>query len=577
MSEFHFSPRANRASEIAWQTWNESAFARAASENKPVLLSISAVWCHWCHVMDETAYSDDRVISLINERYVPIRVDNDRRPDINARYNQGGWPTTAFLAPDGTLLAGATYLPADQMAQALQEIDRFYRERQTQIEERAAQMRVREPQAATGAREELNGSIMATVLAAVRERYDEEYGGFGDAPKFPMTDVLEFALQEYRCSGDAALYDIVAATLLAMSRGGTYDHVEGGFFRYSTTRDWSVPHFEKMAEDHAGLLRVLAFLYAAGHNDAFRDILRSALHYVRSTLRDPKSGLFAGSQDADETYYALPLDERRALRAPYVDRTSYSNWTSAIAGAFFVAAWATDDDVLQREGEQTLDTMHETLRDADGLLYHFVEPGGAPQVRGLLTDQAAYLRALLDAHEYSGESRFLDRAVQIAEAIEARFAAESGGYYDHAAIEGELGALQFRDRPLDLNASIAESFLRLSVLLHDDRLRERAEAALLVYTQTYANAGTFAAPYARAVRRYVDGGASAEIVGSAGDTAELREAAHRLPDPLLVVRTTAPNGDGRPKGSAYVCVGMTCAPPVTSAGDLRGAYESVKR
>src|SRR5579871_2986360 len=126
MSEFRFSPRANRANEIAWSSWGPEAFERARAQDKPILLAISAVWCHWCHVMDETSYSDPGVIATINERYVPVRVDNDRRPDVNARYNMGGWPTTAFLAPDGTLLTGATYLPPETLRRALDDVASFY-------------------------------------------------------------------------------------------------------------------------------------------------------------------------------------------------------------------------------------------------------------------------------------------------------------------------------------------------------------------------------------------------------------------------------------------------------------------
>ena len=119
MADFRFSPRPNRADEIKWQTWSESAFTSAATEDKPVLLSISAVWCHWCHEMDETSYSDQEVIDLINERFVAIRVDSDRNPDINSRYNQGGWPSTVFLSPDATMLAGATYVPPAGMRSIL--------------------------------------------------------------------------------------------------------------------------------------------------------------------------------------------------------------------------------------------------------------------------------------------------------------------------------------------------------------------------------------------------------------------------------------------------------------------------
>src|SRR5581483_3867628 len=249
------------------------------------------------------------------------------------------------------------------------------------------------------------------------ESYDDEYGGFGDAPKFPQPELLEFLLSEWRAGGEERLYAMVAQTVLAMSRGGTYDHVEGGFFRYSTTRDWSVPHFEKMAEDHAGLIRVLARLTLFAPATGFREILVSTMRYVRETLRDAQTHLFAGSQDADEAYFALPLEERRAREAPFVDRTSYTNWTCALAGAWCYAGRALDEDATIAQACATLDAVHDRLSDPDGLVYHYVVPGGTPQVRGLLTDQAAYLRALVDAHEISGEPRFLERARTLADRI----------------------------------------------------------------------------------------------------------------------------------------------------------------
>jgi uncharacterized protein YyaL (SSP411 family) len=573
MADMHFSPRPNRAHEIGWLEWGQEAFERARREDKPVLLSISAVWCHWCHVMDETSYSDDAVIASIGKRFVPVRVDNDRRPDVNARYNQGGWPTTAFLTPDGALIAGATYLPPDQLSQALDQISDFYRANREQILERAEQIRSarRESPAADG---ELNESIVATVVRRIAGAYDEEYGGFGDAPKFPMIDALDFLLQEYRITREQHLYDMVAKSLLAMSGGGMYDHVEGGFFRYSTTRDWTVPHFEKMTEDHAGLLRLLAVLVRITRNDRFRQTLVSACEYVRRVLLDPRTQLFAGSQDADETYYALPLEQRRGMNAPYVDHTSYSNWSAAMAGSFVMAGDALEDDRLVSEGEAALDALHERMRDADGLLYHFIEQSenAAPQVRGLLTDQTAYLRALLDAHEYGGSARFFDRARALIAPLRSRFGAANGGFYDHAALEDPLGNLPIRERPLPENAALAESLLRLHAIQPDDDYRAVAEATLRVYAQTYERAGIFAASYARAVRRYLSPPAYVNIVGTQNETADLREAAHALPDPLLVVHTTD-RADGPP--TAYFCRGTVCAPPARSSAELRDAYEAL--
>lgn len=571
-SAMHFSPRPNRAHEIAWLPWSQQAFERARHEDKPVLLSISAVWCHWCHVMDETSYSDDAVIAAINERYVPVRVDNDRRPDVNARYNQGGWPTTAFLTPDGALLAGATYLPPDQMRQALDQIAAFYRDNRSQIDERAAQLRNRTRSYEIAPASELSESMIEAVREQIAAAYDEEFAGFGDAPKFPMVDALDFLLQEYRITRDQRLYDMVAKSMLAMSGAGMYDHVEGGFFRYSTTRDWSVPHFEKMTEDHAGLLRVLATLVHITRNDRFRQTLISAIAYIREVLRDPQSGFFAGSQDADETYYALPLEERRTMQAPYVDRTSYSNWTASMAGTLALCGSVLEDDRVTAEAQAALDALHGRMRDTDGLLYHFIEPDGTPQIRGLLTDQAAYLRALLDAHEYTGAGRFLQRAREIVPALRDSFGAQDGGFYDHASIEESLGALPLRDRPLPDNALLADSLLRLHAIDPDAGYREIAERALLVYARTYDRAGIFAAPFARALRRYLSTPAHVTITGSAEQGDVLREAAHALPDPLLVVHSK--ETDGEP-AAAFFCRGTTCAAPAHTPAELRDAFEAL--
>jgi uncharacterized protein len=582
--QFHFSPRPNRAHEIAWRPWSEEAFAQAKRDDKPILLSISAVWCHWCHVMDESSYSDPSIIAAINDRFIPVRVDNDRRPDVNARYNQGGWPTTAFLTPDGALLAGATYLPPDQMRSALEQIREFYKTNRAQIEQRATELRSSTRTYELAPPSDLRESMIARIIEEISDVYDPEFGGFGNAPKFPMVDVLDFLLQEYRVTREQRLYDMVAESMLAMSTGGMYDHQEGGFFRYSTTRDWTIPHFEKMTEDHAGLLRVLATLVRTTRNERFRETLLSALSYIRTVLRDPHTNFFAGSQDADEEYYALPLDERRKVQAPYVDRTSYSNWTAAMAGTFILAGDALDDERIVREGEATLDALHERMRDEDGLLYHFIEPNGPPQIRGLLTDQAAYLRALLDAHEFGGNPRFLERARNLAVVIERYFRAEDAGYYDHAAIERSLGTLDVRDRPLPDNSMLAESFLRLAELDEQPHYRELAERTLTVFAKTYGRAGTFAAPYGRALRRYLARPTTVVLVGSPKTTEELREGAHALPEPLITVRTIAKTEakalesrgfDPELQPVAYVCAGTACGAPARSVAELRDAYESV--
>ncbi|MGH2930614.1 MAG: DUF255 domain-containing protein, partial [Solirubrobacteraceae bacterium] len=194
--EFHFSPRPNRAAEIGWRPWSEDAFAEARATDRPILLSISAVWCHWCHVMDETTYSDPAVIELLRERYVPVRVDNDLRPDINQRYNMGGWPTTAFLTSGGDILTGGTYIPPDKMRDAAARVATIYRDQKGQIEAQVEEGRQDASRSVAASAGAIDPRLVDRVLGAAEGAYDEEHGGFGSQPKFPMTEALLFCAEQ---------------------------------------------------------------------------------------------------------------------------------------------------------------------------------------------------------------------------------------------------------------------------------------------------------------------------------------------------------------------------------------------
>ena len=407
------------------------------------------------------------------------------------------------------------------------------------------------------------------MVEGIVENYDAEYGGFGDAPKFPQPELLDFLFTEWRAQGDPHLYEIVARTLAEMAHGGMYDHIEGGFFRYSTNRDWSVPHFEKMTEDHAGLIRILSRLQFHAPTDHTRDTLGSAIEYVRNVLQDSQTHLFAGSQDADEEYFALPMPDRVKRKAPFVDRRSYSNWTSAMAGAFAWASFAMHDETLARESVATLDALHEGLRDETGLLYHVVAPGESPRITGLLTDQVAYIRALLDAHEIIGEPRHLARAIAHADLTMARFGAPDGGFYDSAHSD-KLGRLEILDRPLNENGLMVENLLRLHTMTANAAYHAAAESTLTLFAKTFERAGTFAATYARALRRYLSPPVSVRVVGEVSAAAPFREAARGLPSPFVTV-----HGEIGPEAAGYVCVGEVCAPPVHQAAALQAAYDSV--
>ncbi|MGH7877601.1 MAG: DUF255 domain-containing protein, partial [Candidatus Dormibacteraceae bacterium] len=371
---FHFSPRPNSAHLIPWRTWGEAAFLEAAAQNRPILLSISAVWCHWCHVMDETTYSDPEVQRLIQDRYLPVRIDRDLRPDIDLRYNMGGWPTTAFLTPSGDVLTGTTYLPPADMASAANRVADFYLTHRLEIESKAAGAdtpAAPEPEVSSL---ELDQGAVTRVVEGFAASFDAEFGGFGLAPKFPQPEALSLLAERALVTSSSRLMDMARSSLSAMAAGGMYDHIEGGFFRYSTTRDWSVPHYEKMLEDHAGLIEALALTGQA-------EILDGAADYLVTTLLDPSSGLFAGSQDADERYYGEDAEGRARLPAPAVDRRIYVSWNAALAVAFLLADSRLGRPRLRQLAERAIDRLWMRYRELDGPMWH---SDGVP---GQLQDQ----------------------------------------------------------------------------------------------------------------------------------------------------------------------------------------------
>ncbi len=595
-SPFHFSPRPNRAAEVAWNAWGPEPFERAQREDKPILLGISAVWCHWCHVMDETSYSDADVIRLINERFVPVRVDNDQRPDVNARYNMGGWPTTAFLTPAGEVLAGMTYVPPDQMREVLEQVSSYYRDNRQQIEQKIAEIVANRQRAEAGAadeREGLTGQIFLDALHATEDAYDPVFGGFGNEPKFPPCDAIDLLLHAYLRDGDRDALHMARKTLDQMCGGGTYDHEWGGFYRYSTKRDWSIPHYEKMLEDNAGLLRNLLKLYRISSDAAHRRSIASTLGYIDAWLSDGTTGAFYGSQDADEEFYALPAAERRRRAAPYVDRTVYTSWNAMAISAYLEASWTLEEPRLQERALRALDFLWDNLRMDGPGMYRFLGPEG-PRVAGLLGDQAYTATALIDAYEAAGRPRDLDRARLLAAFMVDHLGDERGSFFDTPRGHESLGRLSSRQKPVKENAVAAEVFRRLARLTHDASYEEIAHRALLPFAGVIEAQGYFAAGYAVAVDRLLNPGADVKIVAPADGSGigPLRAAALTLLVPNRVVRVLSASDSlpleseslpPDPAPAAYVCYGTICSSPVTSPADLtetvdrtRHTYEATR-
>ncbi len=299
--------------KIDWYPWSDEAFELARREDKPVFLSTGAAWCHWCHVMARESFEDDETAQLLNELFVNIKLDRDERPDVDRRYQQAvaamgggsGWPLSAFLTPDKEPFYGGTYFPPDDrqgrpaFKSVLKSVSAFYRTKKGDALAYAGRVREAlkpEPFLAGVLRE-------ALVLEAEKKMlgvFDEENGGFGGAPKFPMPGALGFLILRSAASQDPSAARAARRTLETMARGGFHDQLEGGFHRYSTDEAWVVPHFEKMADDNAGLLNNYVDGYAVFGDEQFRDIALGIVAFVRKVLSDPRGGFFA-SQDADVT------------------------------------------------------------------------------------------------------------------------------------------------------------------------------------------------------------------------------------------------------------------------------------
>lgn len=664
---------------VDWYPWGDDAFERARRENKPILLDIGAVWCHWCHVLDQESYDDPEVATIINEHFVPVKVDRDERPDIDARYQaavgaisgQGGWPLTGFLTPRGRVFFGGTYFPPQDsfgrpgFKRVLLSVAGYYRDSKDEAEDTAEQLQrqltaVAVP-AAAGA---LTPALVHTAVESIGRAFDMANGGFGNAPKFPHPSTIDLLLQQYDRTRADWLLTIITRTLEKMARGGVHDQIGGGFHRYSTDARWIVPHFEKMLYDNAGLLSNYARAFQATGHAALREAGIDTAEFMLGLLSDTLRGGFFGSQDADvapgddgnyftwseaEARAVLTADEyetlnayfhltgtgemqhvpsrhvlfvdkdpdviaaltnrsiedvlrlieagreklrtaRAARAAPYVDTALYANW-NGMAITACLDAWSAFGD--SRYGETALRSLDRLVTEAYVQGQGFMHVAGTPASVRLLDDQAQMARALLAAFEATGEMRYLQIAQGVAEVILRDFADPRGGFLDtpDASLEAPHHPVQDAPTPA-ANAVAASVLLRLSRMLDAAHYRKAAIGTLERFAPGMAAHGVFASALFLAVDDALTEPAHVTIVGPADDprTRALHAAAVRTyrpgkivsvrdspdgPIPLPEVVRSMVTSAAEPR--AYVCAGMTCAPPATDPEVLAETIRSFGR
>ncbi|MGC8489458.1 MAG: thioredoxin domain-containing protein, partial [Clostridia bacterium] len=531
-SAFRFSPRPNRASEIHWQPWSESIFARSRDEGRPILLSLSAVWCHWCHVMDETTYSDSAVIDLINQDFIPVRVDNDVRPDINLRYNMGGWPTTAVLTPAGDVLTGGTYVPPDAMRDLLGQARDYFQQHRAELEARQAPGQPLEPDPAFVPP---SNEAVTEILQSVQSQFDRAYGGLGAAPKFPQVETWECLLTRFSLAGEGWAAGMTVRTLDAMAGGGLHDLVEGGFFRYCTTRQWTDPHYEKMLDDNARMLSLFLHAFQVTGDETYRDVARRTAEYLKTRLLLP-SGLFGGSQDADEAYYQLGQEERANHTPPAVDETAYAG-ANALASSALLLASALIDPGYRALALTALEVLFDQFMGPEGLLHDDREG----MVRNWLFDLVAVGHASLDAFELTGDEEHRARARAVLTIMDEKLGDHRPGFFDHPAAPSDAGRLQDRQRPLAENVAAARLIRRLGLLDHDLTLIDRAAGLLGAYASIARRVGAFGSAWAESATAFSSPLLDIRLaVPERHDGQDLRQAAFALYYPERRVQTLLP-------------------------------------
>jgi uncharacterized protein YyaL (SSP411 family) len=321
---------------VHWYPWCDEAFRRAREEDRPILLDIGAAWCHWCHVMDHESYDDPQVAAIVNEHFVAVKVDRDERPDLDIRFQnavsaisgQGGWPLTAFLAPDGRVFYGGTYFPKEDahgrpgLKRLLLSVAETYKKERERTMEFAAKLtdELRRAQTST-APGDLSPQKIEAALDEIARAFDIRWGGFGSAPKFPHASALDLILYHWWHRREEWMRVVAERTLERMAQGGICDQLGGGFHRYSTDARWIVPHFEKMLYDNAALLTTYSRALLLFGHAWLREVVEGTAAFLLDVLGDPQRG-FGASQDADVgpgddgNYFTWTLDEARAVLTP---------------------------------------------------------------------------------------------------------------------------------------------------------------------------------------------------------------------------------------------------------------------
>lgn len=624
---------------VDWWEWSDAAFEEARLRNVPIFLSIGYSACHWCHVMAHESFENAVTAEFLNANFVSIKVDREERPDIDAIYMEatvaltghGGWPMTVFLDHEGRPFYAGTYFPPQprhgmsSFPDLLNVISQTWVERRGDVEaagERIVQALERRPTPPVGDAD-LDDDLLAASMQALASSFDEQFAGFGGAPKFPPSMVLEFLLREVARIGSAEALVMAEGTMEAMARGGMYDQLGGGFARYSVDTQWVVPHFEKMLYDNALLLRVYTHWWQLTGSPFAERIARETAEFLVRDLRTAEGG-FASALDADSEgvegkFYAWnraelvqvlgaddgawaaelfrvtdagtfehglstlqllidpdDVDRWRRVRAelfaarsaripPGRDDKIVAAWNGHVIAALAEAAISFDEPQWLAAAEAAATLLVNVHLMADGRLHRTSRDGIAGDNQGVLADYGGVSEGFLTLFFATGDAQWLQRAGGVLEFALAHFDDGLGGFFD-TPDDGPNLVRRPRDATDGAEPSgwfaVANALLSYATVQEDMALRERALQALSV-TATYGPQAPRAAGWGlAAVSAALDGPAEVTLTGV---SPELRRAALTAPAPGAVLRTAA----GDPPATAMVCRRFVCQLPTQDPRELR--------
>jgi uncharacterized protein len=636
--------RQHRENPVDWYAWGPEAFARATEEDRPVLLSVGYAACHWCHVMAHECFEDVEVATAMNELFVNIKVDREERPDVDAVYmdavqaltGRGGWPMTVFLTPDGRPFYGGTYFPKPSFLQLLAAIDDAWRTRREQVDESAGQLVESLGRTArlAAAPEPPGVAHLNTALQQLGSSFDQEWGGFGQAPKFPQTMNLELVLRAALAgAGDSAL-QVVTTTLDAMASGGIYDHLGGGFARYSVDERWLVPHFEKMLYDQALLVPLYLHAWQVTGAARYRQVVEETVGYVLGELRHPDGGFYS-SEDADSEgeegrfYLWTPAQVEAAVgpelapaalewygvteggnfegrtiltrpvrgdleRPPEVERARallfaaraervrpglddkvLTEWNALMLAALAEAGAALGREDWLDAARSNAELLLTRLRRPDGRWQRSWQADGGARHDAMAGDHAALVEAFVAFAQATGEARWIDEARAVADTLLDHFwDVDNGGLFTTA---DDAEALIVRQKDLLDNATpaansmAATGLLRLAALTGEQRYRHQSEQILQLVGGVVGGAPTAFGRLLAAVDMLRAGVTEIAVVGERPDLLAAVRSRY-LPNAVLAWGEPydSPLWQDRHAGFAYVCRDYACQVPADSAEVLAG-------